>query len=486
MAAAMNRGGHRRHHHHSPLLLLMSLLPPSSFFFLLRRQVHHHASSSSSRSAFANAFNLHQDITLKQCHHPYNNNLFDFYRTNFHDRRNKKIVPSLPRNQNNDDANNNNNSHNDDDAIYTLTTHQGNTIMAACRLTKSKHDNQYTFLRYICVSREHRRHGLASRLLKDSLQEFNAGCCYCFASPELDSFYQKLGFVSSSSSSSSSSIVTPPKWMMNSFESMVNRNQHKKLTLYIQQHHSTPSSSSSATPITTSSSSSNQNNSNTQIVLLQHYSEQSKKTATGWLLNDTQYSENFGTPPKNDLVETRMKVTIWTWRGTNDIAMIDEQIMRLLKDDDRTVHLLWTGGTAAATANAIMTNRTNSEEKAKAAETFIIIDGTWQQARKIYRKVPVLWSLPRISFNGTNVPPSTYVLRGDYSGWRERFSSGTATNNGGGGSNGGNDLLCTAEVAAAVMDRCGDGDCANVIRRRLDVFQSTFSHNNNNNNNNDN
>jgi len=284
---------------------------------------------------------------------------------------------------------------------------------------------------------------------------------------------------------------------MNSFESMVDRNKHKKLTLYIQQqHHSTPSSSSSATTsiTTTSSSSSNQNHNTTQIVLLQHYSEKSKKTATGWLLNDTLYSDKFGTTPlnKNDLVETRMKVTIWTWRGTNDIAMIDEQIMRLLKDGDRAVHLLWTGGTTTTTTdvtttNAIMTKRSNNTEKAAAAETFIIIDGTWQQARKIYRKVPMLWSLPRISFNGTNVPPSTYVLRGDYSGWRERFSSSsTTTNNDGGGDGGNNDLLCTAEVAAAVMDRCGDGDCANVIRRRLDVFQSTFSHNNNNNNNNDN
>eukprot|EP00985_Skeletonema_marinoi_P005324 scaffold2296_cov123-Skeletonema_marinoi.AAC.3 len=282
---------------------------------------------------------------------------------------------------------------------------------------------------------------------------------------------------------------------------MVNRNQHKKLTLYIQQqHHSTPSSSSSSSSATTSitttsSSSSNQNNNTTtQIVLLQHYSEQSKKTATGWLLNDTLYSDKFGTTPlnKNDLVETRMKVTIWTWRGTNDVAMIDEQIMRLLNDGDRAVHLLWTGGTttaAAAATNAMMTKRTNNTEKAAAAETFIIIDGTWQQARKIYRKVPMLWSLPRISFNGTNVPPSTYVLRGDYSGWRERFSSSSSTttnNNDGGGDGGNNDLLCTAEVAAAVMDRRGDGDCANVIRRRLDVFQSTFSHNNNNNNNNDN
>lgn len=132
-----------------------------------------------------------------------------------------------------------------------------------------------------------------------------------------------------------------------------------------------------------------------------------------------------------------------------------------LKDNNRTVYLLWTDS-GATTVNEKKSS--NAHDKST-AETYIIIDGTWQQAKKIFRKIPALWSLPRISFGGTNnVPLTTYVLRGDYSGWRERFS----------GSGDGRDLLCTAEVAAAVLDRCGECGCANVIRSRLDTFQSTF------------
>eukprot|EP00986_Skeletonema_menzelii_P008879 scaffold3880_cov145-Skeletonema_menzelii.AAC.3 len=110
-----------------------------------------------------------------------------------------------------------------------------------------------------------------------------------------------------------------------------------------------------------------------------------------------------------------MMVSISTWTGTNDIALIEDQIRRLFQDENRTVYLLWTGGAGATTAT---TTSSSSEES---AESYIIIDGTWQQAKKIYRKVSILWSLPRISFHGKDVPHSKYVLRGDYSGWRDRF-----------------------------------------------------------------
>lgn len=427
-----------------------------------------------------------------------------------------------------------------DDAIYTLTLNNNqqqqqsdNNIVAALRLTKSKNDHQYTFLRSMCVSREHRRHGLATRLFTDSLRAFRARHCYCFASPELQRFYQKLGFVLAdyeySSSGTEDAIMKVdelPKWMIHSFESMVKRNQHKELRLYVR-HHVVPSLSSSSTSTTTTTSSSSskvssskQKNS-TQIILLQHHTEQSKNTATGWLLNDTLYTERFGTTNNitsnntnddlnsslnddlnssthNDklMVEDILNLSIWIWNGTNDVAMIEEQIDRLVHDENRMVYLLWTGGAttttnsatatttnaAAATTNEMTIEQTNNSSQKQSAKTFIIIDGTWQQAKKIYRKIPKLWSLPRISFS-EDVPPSKYVLRGDYSGWRERFGGTTTTtakNDDRGGSDGGNgrnNLLCTAEVAAAIMDRCGEGDCADVIRSRLDVFQSTFSHN---------
>ncbi len=209
-------------------------------------------------------------------------------------------------------------------------------------------------------------------------------------------------------------------------------------------------------------------------------------------LNNNDLNRSTNDDDMSLLVEDHMKLSIWTWRGTNDVTMIEEQIGRLVYNENRIVYLLWTGGatTDASAATTTTTNeitiieqtnnKSNNNEK-QSAETFIIIDGTWQQAKKIYRKVPKLWSLPRISFS-EDVPPSTYVLRGDYSGWRERFGGMATKNNegddgGGDGGDGREYLLCTAEVAAAIMDRCEKGDCADVIRSRLDVFQSTFSHN---------
>lgn len=416
-----------RHRHHALLFQLMTYFLLSSSLFL-RRRVQTSYDANPRYASSTNTFNL--DITLQRCHHPYNPNLFDFYRTNFHDRPSKRNVPSLPK-KHDDGA----------DAIYTLKSRHQDEILASLRLTKSKNDNQYTFLRSLCVAREHRRHGLASRLFNESLQHFDARHCYCFASPELGSFYEKLGFTPALESIEEGQSI--PKWMINSYESMANRNSHKTLKLYVKY---------SPSLIT-----STQNNL-TEIVLLQHYTELSKKTATGWLLNDTQYADQFGKIPVNDFIESRMKLTLWKWGGSNDITYVENQINGL-KDSNRKVYLLWTGGATADVAKG-------SGEHDKPAETYIILDGTWQQAKKMYRKISALWSLPKLSLQGMSVPPSTYVLRGDYSGWRKRFSN----NDEGDGS----DLLCTAEVAAAVIEKCGDATCANVIRTRLDTFQSTF------------
>ena len=82
-----------------------------------------------------------------------------------------------------------------------------------------------------------------------------------------------------------------------------------------------------------------------------------------------------------------MKISIWTWRGTNDVAMIEDQIQRLVQEN-RVVYLVWTGGTTTTANNEMTTDERAASDKP--AETYIIIDGTWQQAKKIYRKVPML------------------------------------------------------------------------------------------------
>ena len=199
----------------------------------------------------------------------------------------------------------------------------------------------------------------------------------------------------------------------------------------------------------------------TQIILLQHSSEGSKDSATGWLLDDSQYFKRFpcSSDEKSNL---DLHLQRWVWKGRNDASIIEERIQTLL--ERRKVHLLWTGSTGAYTPN---------NDCHLLPETYIVLDGTWQQAKQMYRKTPALWKLPQIALQ-SDVPPSKYLLRGDYSNCptredyslAQRFSNGLDSER----------MLCTAEVGAAILDRCNDGTGANVIRKRLEIFQQTFPH----------
>ena len=63
--------------------------------------------------------------------------------------------------------------------------------------------------------------------------------------------------------------------------------------------------------------------------------------------------------------------------------------------------------------------------------------------------------------------PSQYVLRQDYTGWKERFRSAS-----------GEELLCTAEVVAALLDRKMDDKVGgDAIRARLHKFQTAMLQN---------
>ncbi|MGH1348142.1 MAG: tRNA-uridine aminocarboxypropyltransferase [Nannocystales bacterium] len=61
--------------------------------------------------------------------------------------------------------------------------------------------------------------------------------------------------------------------------------------------------------------------------------------------------------------------------------------------------------------------------------TFVVIDGTWQQARKMYNRSPYLHGLPTVALQPTE--PSIYTLR------RNQVSGG----------------LCTAEAVACLLER---------------------------------
>lgn len=81
-----------------------------------------------------------------------------------------------------------------------------------------------------------------------------------------------------------------------------------------------------------------------------------------------------------------------------------------------------------------------------AFDSCIIIDGTWQEAQKIYNKSPYLHKLPKLKIAGGKT--SIYTLR------RNQKESG----------------LCTAECAAEVFKACGNLQQANKIEEKLVGF----------------
>ena len=123
------------------------------------------------------------------------------------------------------------------------------------------------------------------------------------------------------------------------------------------------------------------------VVLLQHTRELGRPTATGPLL-------------VHDSLQPHLRVQSWTWAGRGDNDRIERQLETLTAPV-----LLWTGAG----------DNTADTDDAAAVDDgphdYIVLDGTWQEAKSIYRKGPdCLRACPRAALVGG---PSSYVLRGD-------------------------------------------------------------------------
>jgi DTW domain-containing protein YfiP len=77
---------------------------------------------------------------------------------------------------------------------------------------------------------------------------------------------------------------------------------------------------------------------------------------------------------------------------------------------------------------------------------FVVLDATWPEARKMFRKSPYLNRLPVLSLNPEQV--SNYQLR------RSRRG----------------DHFCTSEVAALCLAQAGDAPAAQILQAYLDVY----------------
>ncbi|MFE4111919.1 tRNA-uridine aminocarboxypropyltransferase [Kosakonia sp. YIM B13611] len=81
---------------------------------------------------------------------------------------------------------------------------------------------------------------------------------------------------------------------------------------------------------------------------------------------------------------------------------------------------------------------------------FIMLDGTWTEARKMFRKSPYLDALPVISVDLSRV--SAYRLREAHA----------------------EDQYCTAEVAIALLDLAGDNSAAQALGDHFTLFRERY------------
>ncbi|GAB5071036.1 tRNA-uridine aminocarboxypropyltransferase [Citrobacter sedlakii] len=81
---------------------------------------------------------------------------------------------------------------------------------------------------------------------------------------------------------------------------------------------------------------------------------------------------------------------------------------------------------------------------------FIMLDGTWPEARKMFRKSPYLDHLPVISVDLSRL--SAYHLRGIHA----------------------EGQYCTAEVAIALLDLAGDTDAAGALGEHFSRFKTRY------------
>jgi DTW domain-containing protein YfiP len=156
------------------------------------------------------------------------------------------------------------------------------------------------------------------------------------------------------------------------------------------------------------------------VCLIMHDTEPLKPTNTGWLIAD--------------LIED---TSAFGWLRTS----VDERLLALLDDPQWQPYIVFPGEFVAQ-------ERVVSEVAREPGKRplFILLDATWTEARKMFRKSPYLDRFPVLSLQAEQM--SRYRLR------RSKRD----------------DHFCTAEVAAMCLDLAGDNLASQALDAYLDVF----------------
>ncbi len=146
-----------------------------------------------------------------------------------------------------------------------------------------------------------------------------------------------------------------------------------------------------------------------------------KPSNTGWLIADVvQRTFAFG------------------WARTE----VDSALLALLADPQWQPYVVFPGEFVAPERLVHEVSTTDANKR----PLFILLDATWPEARKMFRKSPYLNALPVLSLHPEQV--SHYQLR------RSRRD----------------DHFCTSEVASLCLDLAGEGHAAQTLQAWLDVY----------------
>lgn len=203
-----------------------------------------------------------------------------------------------------------------------------------------------------------------------------------------------------------------------------------------------------------------------EVILLQHKNESNRPSGTAKLLFDKYDLNN-----QDSLLLPYLTVTRWCWSGRKDNDDIHKRIEKLQERNQSTETLgptlIWTqsGSSSDLVSGGINRN------------SYIVLDGTWKEAQIMFRKMPFLHKLPRLSIEGFQ---TSYRLRSDYTKWRKKYSIKSRTRESGStikrslaSTSEESDLLCTAETVAAILD-INDKEGGAIIRSKLQNFQEEY------------
>jgi DTW domain-containing protein YfiP len=158
-----------------------------------------------------------------------------------------------------------------------------------------------------------------------------------------------------------------------------------------------------------------------------------KPSNTGWLVAD---------------------VVADTWAFGWSRTAVDPGLLALLADPQWQPYVVFPGEFVSperVVTDLLPAKERTAEEGTTKKPLFVLLDGTWSEARKMFRKSPYLDHLPVLSLNPEQVV-SNYRLRRSA---RESH-------------------FCTSEVAALCLALAGETHAANTLAAWLDVFTEHY------------